>query len=386
MTMSQIYRSPWLDDELIVLEEQVARLAAREFVPQLERWERERSVDRASWHKAAEAGLLCAAIPVEYGGAGGTLAHEAVVQQELARAGLGGSFGICHMIHSAIVAPYTLAYGTEEQKQRWLPALAAADLIGAIAMTEPGAGSDLQSIRTSAKPSRNGYRITGQKTFISNGQSANLILLVARTGEGANALSLFAVETDGAEGFRRGRNLEKLGLHAQDTSELFFDDMFVPADALLGEVPGQGFGQLKSELAWERMVIALGALVNMEKAVEMTVAYARERSAFGRTLMDFQNTQFVLADSRTQATVGRRFFDALMVDLLAKSLDAATAASAKLWLTGTAFKVIDACQQLFGGYGYMAEYPIARLFADTRVSRVYGGSNEIMKMIVARSL
>lgn len=386
--MSGQLTSPWVDEELALLQDQVARFIDRELAPRAEQWERDRQVDRGSWIKAAEAGLLCASVPADCGGGGGTLGHEAVIQQELARAGMGGSFGIGHAIHSAIVAPYISEYGTEEQKQRWLPAMARAERIAAIAMTEPGTGSDLRGIRTTARPSGNGYLLNGQKTFISNGQTANLILVAARTigPDGEDALSLVAVETDQAEGFRRGRNLEKLGLHGQDTSELFFDDVFIPHNNLLGGVPGRGFRQLTHQLAWERMVIAQTSLIGMENAVALTLDYVRERKAFGKPLAELQNTQFVLAEASTQATVGRQFFDALMVRLLAGELDEATAAMAKLWLTETAFKVIDACQQLFGGYGYMTEYPIARLFADARVARVYGGASEIMKLIIARSL
>lgn len=380
--------SPWIDGDLALLQDSVARFIERELMPVAADWERDHRIDPGSWRKAAEAGLFCVSIPEAYGGGGGNLGHEAVIQQELVRAGLGGSFAIAHGIHSTIVAHYILAYGTEEQKQRWLPRMARAELIGAIAMTEPGTGSDLQAIRTSAKREGGAYRLNGSKTFISNGQTANLVVVVSRTGDrqGAGGISLLVVETDDAEGFRRGRNLEKLGLHGQDTSELFFDDVLVPEENLLGGEEGQGFGQLMQQLAWERLNIVLTAVVSMERAVDLTTGYARERKAFGKTLMDFQNTQFVLADAKTQATVGRHFLDALMIKLLAGELDATTAAMGKLWATETAFKVIDSCQQLFGGYGYMTEYPIARLFADARVARVYGGANEIMKLIIARAL
>jgi acyl-CoA dehydrogenase len=380
-------RSPWIDDELAMLQEHAARFINGELAPRREQWERDGQVDRESWAQAGAVGILCASIPSEYGGGGGTLAHEAAIHQELSRAGLGGSFGTGNAIHSAIVAHYILAYGTEEQKQRWLPAMARGELIGAIAMTEPGAGSDLQNVRTRATAAQGGWLLSGAKTFISNGQSAGLIVVVARTGAdaGGKGVSLLVVETDGAEGFRRGRNLEKLGMHGQDTSELFFDDVFVPAGNLLGS-EGGGFAQLMHQLAWERTIIALDAVVNMEQAVALTTGYVRERKAFGKPLFDFQNTQFVLADCATQASVGRAFVDSLMVKLLAGELDAVTAAKAKLWCTETQCKVIDACQQLFGGYGYMAEYPIARMFADARVSRVYGGANEIMKLIIARAL
>jgi acyl-CoA dehydrogenase len=266
--------------------------------------------------------------------------------------------------------------------------MARGELVGAIAMTEPDAGSDLQALRTTARPVDGGYRLNGQKTFISNGQTADLIVVVARTGDeaGARGLSLVVLETDDADGFRRGRNLEKLGMHAQDTSELFFDDVFVPAGNLIGEEAGSGFAQLMHQLAWERMVIALNATVNMERAIELTVDYVRGRKVFGKPLIEFQNTQFVLADAKTEATVARTLVDAMMVRLLAGELDGATAAMAKLWTTETQSRVIDACQQLFGGYGYMDEYPIAQLYADARVSRVYGGASEIMKLIIARTL
>ncbi len=345
-------------------------------------------MDRAAWLKAGEAGLLCASIPEIYGGGGGSYAHEAVIHQEMTRAGHGTGFGVGNSTSSAVVAHYILAYGTEDQKQRWLPKMAQGELIGAIAMTEPQGGSDLKALRTTARRVAGGYQINGQKTFISNGQNANLVTVVARTGDepGARGLSLIVVETDQADGFRRGRNLDKLGMHTQDTSELFFDDVFAPSSNLIGELPGQAFSQLMHELAWERMLVSLDATVNMERAVELTVDYVRTRNIFGKTLMDFQNTQFVLADAKTQATVARTFVDGMMVRLLAGELDGPTAAMAKLWTTETQCRVIDACQQLFGGYGYMSEYPIAQLFADARVSRVYGGASEIMKVIIARAL
>jgi acyl-CoA dehydrogenase len=379
--------APWIDDELALLGEQVARFLAREFLPRAAAWEARGSIDPESWQKAADAGLLCAGIPEIYGGGGGTRAHEAVIHQEVSRAGLGGSFGIANSISSSIVAHYILAYGSEAQKQRWLPAMAKGERIGAIAMTEPGAGSDLQAVRTSGKRVEGGYRLNGQKTFISNGQTANLIAVVARTEEtpGARGLSILMLETESAEGFTRGRQLAKLGLHAQDTSELAFDDVFVPADNLLGRAGG-GFEQLMHQLAWERLIIALDAVVGIERALDLTIAYVRERSAFGKPLIEQQNTQFVLADCKAQAIAARCLLDSLMVRLLADDLDPATAAAAKLWTTEAQCKVVDACLQLFGGYGYMTEYPIARLYADARVARIYGGANEIMKLIVARAL
>jgi acyl-CoA dehydrogenase len=379
--------APWIDDELALLGAQVARFLEREFVPKAASWEARGSIDPDSWRKAAEASLLCAGIPEAYGGGGGTRAHEAVIHQEVSRAGLGGSFGIANSISSSIVAHYILAYGSEAQKQRWLPAMARGERIGAIAMTESGAGSDLQAVRTTGRRVEGGFCLNGQKTFISNGQTANLIAVVARTEEapGARGLSILMLETEDAEGFTRGRKLDKIGLHAQDTSELAFDDVFVPADNLLGRAGG-GFEQLMHQLAWERLIIALDAVVGIERALNLTVAYVRERSAFGKPLIEQQNTQFVLADCKAQAIAARCLLDSLMVRLLAGELDAATAAAAKLWTTETQCKVVDACLQLFGGYGYMTEYPIARLYADARVARIYGGANEIMKLIVARAL
>lgn len=376
-----------LADELSMLAEQAGRLFRSSFAHRIESWTRAGAMDTASWREAAAAGFLCASIPEQYGGGGGSLAHEIVIQQEASRAGLGSSFGIANMIHSGIVAHYILAYGNDGQKQRWLPPMARAERIAAIAMTEPDTGSDLQAVRTTAKRVDGGYLLNGQKTFISNGQTANLVAVVARTGDeaGGSALSILVVETDKAAGFNRGRKLEKIGLDAQDTSELSFDDLFVPEANLLGQ-EGQGFVQLKQQLAWERMMIALDAVVNIERAVELATTYTKERRAFGKPLLGFQNTQFVLADAKAQALVARSFIDAMVVRLLAGELDPATAAAAKLWTTETQCKVIDACLQLFGGYGYTTEFPIARLYADARVSRIYGGTSEIMKLIIARTL
>jgi acyl-CoA dehydrogenase len=379
--------SAWIDGELEMLGEQVARFIEREFVPKAASWDAQGFIDPESWLKAAEAGLLCASIPETYGGGGGTRAHEAVIHQEVSRAGLGGTFGIANSISSSIVAHYILAYGTEAQKQRWLPAMARGERLAAIAMTEPGAGSDLQAVRTAGRRVDGGYRLNGRKTFISSGQTANLIAVVARTEteQGARGLSILMVETEQAEGFSRGRKLEKIGLHGQDTSELAFDDVFVPEDNLLGGA-GRGFEQLMHQLAWERLIIALDSVVSIERALDLTIAYARERTAFGKPLFEQQNTQFVLADCKAQAIAARCLLDNLMVRLLAGELDPATAAAAKLWTTETQCKVVDACLQLFGGYGYMTEYPIARMYTDARVSRIYGGANEIMKLIIARSL
>ena len=370
-----------------MLGEQAARFIEQELAPKQAEWDRAGAVDRASWRSAAEIGLLCAGMPGAYGGGGGNYAHEAVIHEAFSRAGIGGSFGIGNMVHSGIVAHYILAYGSEPQKQRWLPAMARGEQIAAIAMTEPGTGSDLQAIRTRARREEGGWRLSGQKTFISNGQNASLIGVVARTSDapGGRGLSILFVETDGADGFTRGRKLEKIGLHGQDTSELSFDDVFVPEENLLGR-DGDGFIQLMHQLAWERLAIALEATVNTERAIALTVDYAKERVAFGKPLFEMQNTQFVLADCKAQALAARSLVDAMMMRLLAGTLDAADAAAAKLWTTETQCKVVDACLQLFGGYGYMIEYPIARLYADARVLRIYGGASEIMKLIIARAL
>lgn len=377
--------SPWMSEDVVMLQNSVTRLLEKEFLPHRERWEREGIVDRASWLKAGEAGLLCPSLPEEYGGGGGTKAHDAMLAQEVERVGLGGGFGVGIGTH-AMIAHYILAYGSEDQRRRWLPKMASGEFIGAVAMSEPGTGSDLRAIRTRAVKVDGGYRVSGQKIFISNGQNADLIVTVCRTGEdGTKGISLLVVESD-AEGFRRGRNLEKIGLHAQDTSELFYDDVFVPSENLLGLEEGKGFYQLMNQLVWERMLCSLGAVVSMEMAVDYTVDYVKQRRAFGKSIMEFQNTQFKLAECKTQATIGRAFFDGLMVRMLAGDLDDVTAAMAKWWTTDTQGKVLDECLQLHGGYGYMVEYPIARLWRDARVLRIWAGTNEIMKMIVARSL
>ncbi|MBI1238218.1 MAG: acyl-CoA dehydrogenase [Alphaproteobacteria bacterium] len=377
-----------MTEELSILAQHVSRFLEREFVPHRQRWDDAGVVDRDAWRKAGEAGLLCASIPEEFGGGGGTRAHDIVIAQETARAGLGGGFGAGNGVHSTIVAHYILAYGTQEQKERWLPKMASGEYVSAVAMTEPGTGSDLQAVRTTATRTNAGYVLNGQKTFITNGQNADIVVVVAKTdpAAGSKGVSLIVVETANAEGFKRGRNLEKIGMPAQDTSELFFDDVAVPAENLLGGVEGQGFVQLMVQLAWERLSCAFGAVVEMERAVDLTVQYVRERKAFGQPLMSFQNTQFKLAEAKTQAVIGRNFVDQLLVRLLDGDLDPTTAAMAKWWATDMQCKVIDECLQLYGGYGYMMEYPIARMYADARVQKIYAGTNEIMKMLIARAL
>jgi acyl-CoA dehydrogenase len=383
MTSTAAFSSGDDDDAMLVLfRDMVGRFLDRHATPDhLERWREQGVVDRVFWKLAGEAGLLSPSVPEEFGGAGSDFRYELTVIEELGRRGLEG-FGA--PVHSGIVTPYIAHFATDGQKRAWLPGIVSGDIVLAVAMSEPGAGSDLKGIRTRAVRDGDSYIIDGQKTFISNGQTADLVVIACRTGE--KQLSLFLLETEGAEGFTRGRNLHKMGREAQDTSELFFEGVRVPANHLLGEVEGQGFAQLTQLLAQERLVIAAMAQVMMERAVDLTVQYTKDRKAFGQRLFDFQNTQFTLADCRTQAVVGRTFLDDAVKLHLGGRLDATRAAMVKLWISETQFKVIDACLQFFGGYGYMDEYPISRLFRDARIDRIHGGASEIMKMIIARSL
>ena len=378
-------RPAWMTEELVLLEEQADRFLKAEFVPHVDKWNDDHMYPREVWTKAGGAGLLCAMIPEEYGGAGGTFAHEAVINRAYSFAGF-DSFGA--QLHSGIVAPYIWRFGTEEQKQRWLPRLATGELVGAIAMSEPGTGSDLQNVRTTAVKKGNRYLLNGSKTFITNGQHANLIVVVAKTDpkEKAKGVSLMVVETDDAAGFRRGRKLKKLGLDSADTSELFFEDVSLPADNLLGPEEGQGFVQLMKELPQERMIVAVHAVAMMERAVALTVDYVKQRTAFGKKIIEFQNTQFELAACKTEATIARAFTDQCVERFLKGELDTVTASMAKYWATDTLGNVADRCLQLFGGYGYMDEYPISRIYRDARVMRIYAGTNEIMKLLIARSL
>ena len=377
--------SPWMSEDVILLQDSVRKVLEKEFLPLRERWEDERIVNREAWLQAGKYGLLCPSIPEEFGGGGGNKAHDAMLAQEVERAGLGGGFGVGIGTH-CMVAHYILEYASEERRNLWLPKMASGELIGAVAMTEPGTGSDLKAVRTKATKVPGGYRVNGQKIFISNGQNADLIVTVCRTGEdGSRGISLLVVEA-GADGFRRGRNLKKIGLPAQDTSELFFDDVFVPDENLLGGEEGKGFYQLMYQLLWERMLCTLGAVVSMELAVEYTTEYVKTRKVFGQSVMDFQNTQFKLAECKTEATIARVFTDDCAVKLLDGKLDPTTAAMAKWWTTQKENEIIDTCLQFFGGYGYMMEYPIARLYTNARIQKIYGGTNEIMKMLVARTL
>ncbi|MDE0702476.1 MAG: acyl-CoA dehydrogenase family protein [Rhodospirillaceae bacterium] len=379
------YVSPWMTEELSMLRDSAARFFEREFVPHEEQWAKDGIMPREMWNRAGAAGLLCASIPEEYGGAGGSFAHETVILYEQGKANV-RSLG--NAVHSGIVAHYILAYGSEEQKRRWLPKMAAGEMVGAIAMTEPGTGSDLQAVRATARMAGNQYVVNGQKTFITNGQHADLVIVVAKTDpdEKARGVSLIVVETDGAEGFSRGRNLEKLGLKAQDTSELFFDDVRVPTANLLGAEEGQGFFQLMNQLPQERLIVGIGACAAMDLAIELTTDYVKQRKAFGKRILDFQNTRFKLAECKTEAHIARVFVDNCLQRHLAGELDVATAAMVKWWCAQKQNEVIDECLQLFGGYGYMDEFPISRMYADARVQKIYGGTNEIMKELIARTL
>jgi acyl-CoA dehydrogenase len=385
MSILNLPRPAWMSEDIVLLEEHARRFIAAEYAPQLEAWNEAGMYGREVWTKAGAAGLLCPAIPEEYGGPGGTFAHEAVISRELSLAGF-DAFGA--PLHSGIVAPYILHYGTEEQKRRWLPRLVSGELVGAIAMSEPGTGSDLQRVRTSARKSGNGYVLNGSKTFITNGQHANLIVVVAKTDAslGAKGVSLMVVETDDAPGFRRGRKLKKLGLDAADTSELFFDDVKLPPENLLGAEEGQGFAQLMNDLPRERLIVAVHAQAMMERALALTVDYVKGREAFGKKIIEFQNTQFVLAECKSDATMARVFHDHCIERYLAGTLDTVTASMAKYRLTDILGTLVDRCLQLFGGYGYMEEFPISRIFRDARVMRIYAGTNEIMKLLIARSL
>ena len=349
------------------------------------RWRVQRHADRDIWNKAGAAGLLCASIPEQYGGGGGHFGHEVVITQALAYKMAGG---FSNTVHSGIVAHYLLRYGTEAQKQRWLPKMASGELVTAIAMTEPGAGTDLQAIRSSAKRDGDDYVINGAKTFITNGLHANLICVVARTGQeiGGKALSLIMVETDGLAGFRRGRLLDKVGQQTVDTAELFFDDMRVPAHQLLGSEEGRGFVQLMEQLPRERLIIGVGCVGTMQRAIDETLAYVQQRQIFGKPLMAMQNTRFKLAECQTKLTIARSFVDDCINRSLNDTLDLATAAMAKWWVSEVMGQVVDDCVQMHGGYGYMNEYPIARLYTDARVGRIYGGSNEVMKELIARTM
>ncbi|MGQ0701330.1 MAG: acyl-CoA dehydrogenase family protein, partial [Panacagrimonas sp.] len=361
----------------------VARFFAEEIVPNREAWEDQQHVDRKVWNKAGEMGLLCVTMPEEFGGLGVDRSYSVILMEEQSTA---GDSGAGFSLHSDIVANYINNFGNREQKARWLPKMATGELIGAIAMTEPGTGSDLQGVRTNAKKSGNGYVLNGSKTFITNGQHADLVVVVAKTDPtaGAKGVSLFVVETADAPGFRRGRKLKKLGMDSADTSELFFEDVKLPAESLLGSEEGQGFVQLMQELPQERLIVGIHAVSMMERALRLTIDYVKERQAFGRKIIDFQNTQFTLAECKTETTAAKVFLDHCIERHVKGELDTVTASMIKYWTTDVQAKVIDRCLQLFGGYGYMDVYPISRMYRDARVLRIYAGTNEIMKLVIAR--
>ena len=385
MTELNLPTSAWMDEELLMLEEACRQFYERECAPHYEKWESDGSFPRSLWKKAGEMGLLGAEVPEAYGGPGGSFAHDAVIAYQGNLAGIDGWGG---GLHNSIVIPYLIHYGSEDQKLHLLPRMISGDLIGAIAMTEPGAGSDLQNIKTTAVKDGNHYRINGTKTFITNGALANLVIVAAKTDSkaGARGISLFLVETGGLEGFRRGRNLDKLGMKSNDTSELFFDDMRVPTSALLGPEEGQGFVQMMQQLPQERLLIGVYAVARIERALRHTLDYVRERSAFGQKIAEFQNTQFVLAECATEATIAKTFLDACIAEHLDGKLSTEKASMAKYWLTDLQARIIDRCLQLFGGYGVMSEYPMERMYRDNRIERIYAGTNEIMKLVIARGL
>ena len=382
--MSIDFRRSWMNEDLELFRDNVVRFLETEMQPQDEAARKNGHVGHALWRKAGALGLLCTDIPEAYGGGGGDFRHEAVIHEEMARRALSGmSVGV----HS-IVAHYFLNHGTEDQKRHYLPRLARGEIVGAIAMTEPGAGSDLQGVRTRADKVEGGYALHGSKTFISNGFLAGVVLVVAKTDptQGAKGTSILVVDTQDTPGFRVGRVLDKIGMKAQDTSELFFDDVRVPASAVLGGKEGQGFFQLMGDLPYERLIIGVSSLAAMEGAYLATLDYVRERKAFGKPVAEFQNTKFKLAEIATQIKVGRAFIDRCVEDLIAGKLDTATASMAKLWGSEMQGRVVDDCLQLFGGYGYMNEYLVARMYTDARIQRIYGGTNEIMKEVISRAL
>jgi|KBSSwiStaDraftv2_1062776.scaffolds.fasta_scaffold45357_5 acyl-CoA dehydrogenase len=377
------YQSAWIDDGVRIFRKTVSQFIQKEFAPHYARWCVQLRPDAEAWTKAGGVGLLLPDIPEEYGGGGGSFAYEIVVLEELAQAGI--QFGASIQ---SVVAHYILAYGSEEQKHNWLPRMASGELVAAIAMTEPGAGSDLQAIKTTARRDGDHYVIKGSKTFITNGWHAGLICLAVKTDTakaGPKGISLVIVETKDLPGYHVGRSLEKIGMHAQDTCELFFDDMRVPVANLLGAAEGRGFSQMMEQLPYERLTVGATAVATMERAVAITTQYVKDRTAFSKPLIEFQNTRFQLAQCMTEARVGRVFLDDCIGRFIAGQLDDVTTAMAKYWLTECGCRIVDECVQLHGGYGYMTEYPIARMWADSRAQRIYAGTNEIMKELIAWS-
>ncbi|HWJ37104.1 MAG TPA: acyl-CoA dehydrogenase family protein [Steroidobacteraceae bacterium] len=378
------YVSPWMDDDLAMFRDAAGRFVEAEMVPNDALWRKQQNVGRDIWLKAGSLGLLCTDVSADYGGVGGDFRHEAVLYEELGRRALSG-FG--QGVHS-ICAHYLVNHGTEDQKRRFLPRMASGELIGAIGMTEPAAGSDLQGLKTRAVRDGDDYVINGSKIFITNGYLAGLIALAVKTrpGEGAKGTSIIMVETKDLDGYRVGRILDKMGLKSQDTAELFFEDVRVPAANLLGGSEGQGFYQLMADLPYERVLIAVAAVAAMEGGVAETIRYVKERKAFGQPIAEFQNTKFKLAEIATKTRIARVFVDDCIAKIVNGTLDTVTASMAKYWVTDMQQDVLDECVQLHGGYGYMNEYMVCRMFADSRVQRIYGGTNEIMKEVISRAL
>jgi len=387
MPVIDVAQPEFMEDEEIAIFADAVGKFYQQHAPQkrVQKWRDEGQVEREFWNEAGAAGLLGVSVPEAYGGHGGDFRHDMVVIDQQSKHDVDG---FAASLHNTIILPYLVRHGTEEQKQKYLPKLVTGELVSAIAMTEPGVGSDLQSITTTALKDGNGYRINGSKTYISNGQTADFMVVVAKTdpNERAKGISLMLLETEGAEGFQRGKKLDKIGLDAADTSELFFDNVFVPAENVLGGVEGKGFYQLMGELPQERLVIAMGACTGIEKALDTTVDYVKSRKAFGQTVWDFQNTQFVLADLKARGTAARVFVNDCIAKLLKGELDVATASMAKYWCTELQGEVVDKCLQLHGGAGYINDYPIAKMYRDSRITRIFGGSNEVMKMLIARSM
>ena len=378
------YRSPWMDEELDMLRDSIGRFVETEMLPNDLRWREQKYVDRAIWHRAGELGFLLMDIPEEYGGMGGDFRHEALLYEEVSGRGI-SSFG--QGVHS-ITANYLRNHGSEAQKHQWLPKLASGEMVGAIAMSEPGAGSDLRGIRTRALRDGDHYVLNGSKIFITNGYHAGLVAVVAKTaaGQDSQSISILMVETENLPGFKVGRVLDKIGQQGQDTTELFFEDARVPVDCLLGGTEGQGLHQLMSDLPYERLLVAVSGVAAMERALQLTVDYTRQRKAFGAAVLSFQNTRFELAEIKTVTRVARTFVDCCIEQLVRGELDTTTASMAKYWVSEMQCQIIDRCLQLHGGYGFMKEYEIARLYTDARVQRIYAGTSEIMKEIISRSL
>lgn len=374
----------YVTDEMRLFRRSFRQFIDKECLPHRERWKQQKCVDRDLWNKAGDKGFLCPAIPTEYGGGGANFVFDRIVTEELARAMV--DFGA--NIHSGIIAHYILAYGTEAQKLEWLPKMASGEFVSAVAMTEPDTGSDLQSVRTTAIADGDEYVINGQKMFISNGQQCDIIVVVAKTdpSEKGRGVSLIVVETKDLEGFTRGRTLDKIGMEAQDTSELFFDNVRVPRANLLGPSEGAGFIQLMQQLPRERLILAAASVAIMDRSLEVTLEYVKGRKAFGKRIMDFQNTRFKLAEAQSVATIAHIFMEKCTELMLADKLDVQTAAMAKWWICTEQFKITDECLQLHGGYGYMNEYPIAEMWRSSRCQQIYGGTNEIMKELIGRML